>query len=238
MRFNASTDIGKIKENNEDNLLTISNDSISLFAVADGMGGHDFGEEASLIAITFIKNNYQDMLSNKNIKDEIYNMFLAINNLIFKTGISKNSLNGMGTTLTLAVIISNELYIGHVGDSRCYIINEKIKQLTKDHSYVEQLIDKGMITKAQAKTHPKKNIITRALGTMKNIEVDLMDYQIKDNDIIMLCTDGLSNLLEDNELKEIIETTELLENANKKMVKLANDRGGFDNITVIIAKNN
>ncbi len=238
MKFNASTDIGKVKENNEDNLLTISNDSISLFAVADGMGGHDFGEEASLIAITFIENNYNDFLNSKNIKKDIHKMFLSINQLIFKTGVSRNIQNGMGTTLTLAVIIDKVLYVGHIGDSRCYIINNVITQLTKDHSYVEQLIDKGMITKSQAKTHPKKNIITRALGTMKNIEVDIIEHQLQDSDLIMLCTDGLSNLLDDNEMKEIIKTTDLLENANGKMVKLANSRGGFDNITVIIVKNN
>ncbi|MCK5811844.1 MAG: Stp1/IreP family PP2C-type Ser/Thr phosphatase [Clostridiales bacterium] len=238
MKFNASTDIGKVKENNEDNLLTISNDSISVFAVADGMGGHDFGEEASLIAITFIENNFNEFLKKKNIKKEIQNMFLTINQLIYKTGISKNAQNGMGTTLTLAIIIDEILFVGHIGDSRCYIINNEIIQLTKDHSYVEQLIDKGMITKLQAKTHPKKNIITRALGTMKNIEVDIVEYQLEKSDSIMLCTDGLSNLLDDNEMKNIINKTDLLKNANVEMVKLANNRGGFDNITVIVVRNN
>lgn len=237
MEYSAKTDIGNIKDNNEDNLITISNENVSIFAVADGMGGHDFGEEASLIAISYIQESEKDSLNRENLKKYIIDIFNKINEKIHVTGLQKNSVLGMGTTLTMAVIIDGYLYIGHIGDSRLYLINEGIKQLTKDHSYVEELIDKGMITEQEAKNHPKKNIITRALGTGKKINVDIIEHKIMKNDIILLCSDGLSNMIEDNELKDIVTAGKSLDHANDELVKIAKERGGYDNITVITVKN-
>ena len=239
MKYSAKTDIGNIKENNEDAFLTlVDNLSCKVFAVADGMGGHDFGEEASEIAVLYIKNHYDYNRNLKDYKKYINEIFSKINEKIYQTGLNKNSTSGMGTTLTLVIIFENKLYIGHIGDSRLYIINKEITQLTKDHSYVEELVDKGMITKREAKNHPKKNIITRALGTFLKIEVDIFDYELKENDIVLLCSDGLTNMVDDNEIKKIVLDTENLENANEQLVKLANLRGGYDNITIVTIKEN
>ncbi|MBN2852591.1 MAG: Stp1/IreP family PP2C-type Ser/Thr phosphatase [Clostridia bacterium] len=237
MEFSAKTDIGNIKDNNEDSFITISNENVSIFAVADGMGGHDFGEEASHIAVTYIKESDKDSLCQETIKDYITDIFNKINEKIHLTGLMKNSVLGMGTTLTMAVIMKNHMFIGHVGDSRLYLINQTIRQLTKDHSYVEELIDKGMITEKEAKTHPKKNIITRALGTAKRIAVDIIEQPLNDKDILLICSDGLSNMLEDSEIKEIVDVGDSLDITNEKMIKIAKERGGYDNITVITVKN-
>lgn len=236
MEYSAKTNIGRVKENNEDSFLTLIKKDVSIFAVADGMGGHDFGEEASLIATTFIKESCKDEVCKKDIKKFILDTFQKINKKINKIGVEKKALLGMGTTLTLAVIVDNRLYVGHVGDSRLYIANKDIKQITKDHSYVEELIDKGMISRSEAKNHPKKHIITRALGTIEQIKVDIIEYSIMSNDVIIVCSDGLTNLVDDYEIRDIIFKNKYLEDANKELIDLANNRGGYDNMTIVTIK--
>jgi len=239
MRYSAKTDIGNKKENNEDSFLALVNDEIvNIFAVADGMGGHDFGEEASEIAISYIRDNSTIDSEITDVKEYISNIFNEINKRIYQTGIKKNTSIGMGTTLTLLINIKDILYIGHVGDSRLYIINNEITQITKDHSYVEELIDKGMITKKEAKNHPKKHIITRALGTLEEVESDIIEHQLKSNDVILLCSDGLTNMIDDEEIKKIVLSSKTIDEANDNLIKLAKDRGGYDNITIVIIKNN
>ncbi|SDK43091.1 Stp1/IreP family PP2C-type Ser/Thr phosphatase [Natronincola ferrireducens] len=243
MKAAAITDVGKVREINEDNYCIYEND-IGLYMVADGMGGHKGGEVASSIAIHRIKDHIT-----KHIEEELAELEgPAIEGLIFEAfnranrevyNKAKEDLNceGMGTTVTMALIANNKLYIGHVGDSRGYLLrNNTLEQITQDHSLVAELVRNGSITEREAMKHPQKNIITRSLGTDENIKVDIFSVEFHEGDILILCTDGLTNFVDRYELEKILlETDDCVEVCNT-LVSLANQRGGYDNITVVIVK--
>lgn len=238
MEVGACSDIGKVREINEDSYY-ISNDNLNLFIVADGMGGHNAGEVASNAAIHSIKGfmkKHKDSLlydDEKTICKILKNATLEANKDIFLKSKREEACQGMGTTLTIVFILS-KVYIAHVGDSRAHLIhNNNILQITKDHSLVAELLRNGSITENEAKVHPRRNMITRAVGTEENIDIDLYIVDFGMDDIILLCTDGLSNLIEIEEIKDVLKDCNDLQCGCDHLVELANERGGYDNITVV-----
>lgn len=241
MEIGACSDIGKVRELNED-AYYMKDNGLNLFIVADGMGGHNAGEVASQIAIETIKNAVEQKMSHhENTKEFICNVLreaiTEANLNIYTKALQEESYQGMGTTLTMAYV-SSKLYIGHVGDSRAYVIqNDEILQVTQDHSLVAELLRNGSITESEAKIHPQRNIITRALGTDERVDIDVLTLDINYNDIIVLCTDGLSNLIDTSEIKHIFLNCKTIQQGCEHLVTLANERGGYDNITVLAIRN-
>lgn len=237
MKCAYGSNVGSLRTVNQDALLaaTIKNsDRISyVFAVADGLGGHRSGEVASKTAVDFIKNNLSK-IRNYNDEEEMMSFVKDINLELKKIGDDEPARLGMATTLTMCIVDGQKLYICHVGDSRAYSIkNEAIIRLTKDHSLVQILVDEGKITQEEAEIHPQKNVITRALGTDNSVNVDFHRVDIDPEAIYLLCSDGLFNMVSDNNIKAIVlENT--LEDAAKKLIDLANINGGKDNITVVL----
>ncbi|MBS3994303.1 MAG: Stp1/IreP family PP2C-type Ser/Thr phosphatase [Alkaliphilus sp.] len=243
MEVGACSHIGKVRDTNED-AYYISDNELKLFIIADGMGGHNAGEIASHIAIDTIKDYISkrielfSMVSEDNIDNIIKEAIIRANQVIFTKSSEEINYQGMGTTLTVVLILSgNAIYIGHVGDSRAYLYhNDKFRQITQDHSLVGELLRNGSITENEARIHPKRNIITRALGTEHNIIVDLYKIEINNDDIIVLCTDGLSNVVDVEEIEDIIIRCHNIQEGCEHLVSLANERGGYDNITVVAIK--
>ncbi|WZL74789.1 Stp1/IreP family PP2C-type Ser/Thr phosphatase [Clostridiaceae bacterium 35-E11] len=242
MQIGAYSHIGQVREINED-AYYISSNALNLFIVADGMGGHNAGEVASNVAISSIKNFMEQNMDkyidkeDKTICKILKEAILEANHKIFLKSKEEESCQGMGTTLTVALILS-KVYVGHVGDSRAYIIQrDDILQITQDHSLVAELVRNGSITENEAKNHPQRNMITRALGTDENVTIDIYTLDLKKDDTIVLCTDGLSNAIEANEIKNTVMDCDNMQYACEHLVALANERGGHDNITVIAIKN-
>lgn len=243
MEIGACSHIGKIREINEDAFFIAKNHE-NLFIVADGMGGHNAGEVASNIAIDVISEYIQKNLNTQEdheeplIFQEIRKAVMEANLKILERSKRDDHCQGMGTTLTLALILK-KVYIGHIGDSRAYRINKQcMTQITEDHSLVAELVKNGSITEMEAKTHPQRNIITRALGTDEKIKIDVCSVPFHQDDIIILCTDGLTNLVEPSEIMEYMLYSESIQKGCEQLVALANERGGFDNITILAIKNN
>lgn len=239
MKAFARSDIGMIREMNQDNyFISDPNDEIKLFIVADGMGGYKGGEVASALAIesakSYIKNNLEETNREKEkILDLIKNAIEYANMVVYERSKEVEELNGMGTTMDVVIIQSGRLYIGHVGDSRVYRLRKDFfRKLTTDHSYVEQLVRQGNITKEEAYNHPKKNMLTKALGCTAFVEPDVMVKGFQKDDILLMCTDGLTNMIREDKICEIIK--ENPEGACEILVNKANENGGQDNITAVI----
>jgi len=247
LNFGAYSDKGMVRQINEDSFYVpseINDNRILLFIVADGMGGHMAGEVASKEAVDavvrYISENYEKEASNvrSNLINLINESILYANKQIYEKSLSDLNLSGMGTTFAIALIHNESLYIGHVGDSRIYLLRKNsLFQLTRDHSYVEELVSSGTITREEAANHPQKNIITRALGTEEIVEIDICVRKIYKNDTLILCTDGLTNMVDEETIKATVENEEPSLEAAKKLVALANQTGGTDNITVVIVNN-
>ena len=247
METGYSWDTGLLRELNEDSILHASFDlrthlgtiSAGLFAVADGMGGHYAGEIASDLAMrTFHAGCISRLLSQSPAQPlpALAGAFEEANNMVIDSA-SDGTLKGMGTTLTAAVVIGSDLYVVHIGDSRCYVINTReVIQVTKDHSVVQQLVDAGTITEEQARTHPRRNEITRVLGHSKNIAPDLHHIKLYDGDNILLCSDGLCGVLPSDKISEIVIGSPTPNQACLELTSQANIAGGPDNISVIIAR--
>ncbi len=235
------TNKGLMRENNEDNLIVEEFDNYSLYAVADGMGGHKAGEVASSIAIEGIRNYFVESMGKDDFQPPsfIIESVKLSNEKIREESLKNEECCGMGTTVTMAVLDKKQhtIYIGNVGDSRAYILrNDEIKQITIDHTYVYELLKDGRITAEEAKTHPKRNVITRALGSEEIVHADIFEIEFYKNDILILCTDGLTTHVSNDKMLEIIK--EYGSSASvQKLIKQANDNGGTDNITIIIVDN-
>lgn len=243
MQIGVCSAIGKIRDLNEDfYFVSEDEDQFKLFIVADGMGGHNAGEVASFLAVNFIKDffysNYPSLEKNEeNIEAFIRESILLANFHIYQQSKANVSYSGMGTTLTLLLLEKDKFYIGHLGDSRAYLIrNGEIIQLTEDHTLITELVKKGNITKEEAKYHPQRHIITRALGTNNDVLIDIYKDNVCTGDIILLCTDGLSNMVEDHEIYEEIIKEVDIQKSCLNLMHLANSRGGYDNITIIAIK--
>ena len=238
----AKSDVGKIREMNQD-YYYISNslDEIQLYMLADGMGGYNGGEIASKLAIqsakNYIENNFKTIEKDK---DSIIQLLASsmeyANMVVYEKSKENKELDGMGTTLEIVLIYNNKAYIGHIGDSRIYRIRKSfIRKLTQDHSYVQKLVKDGQITQEQAEHHPKKNMLMKALGCNAFVEPDVMVKGFLKDDIIVMSSDGLTNLVNQEEIYN--HAKENIELATKELVDMANERGGYDNITLVIIKN-
>lgn len=211
-----------------------------LCVIADGMGGHNAGEVASKMAIShiidFFRNNLdKDEDNQRDYASFVKKAFIYTNDKVYSSSIENRNYIGMGTTLSLALIIDNQIIIGHVGDSRIYLVKDKsVEKLTTDHSYVAELIKNGTIKPEDAKNHPQKNLITRAIGTGTTIDVDIIVAELKDANYIIMCTDGLSNVLKEVEIMDVVMLKKDIEEKCNELIESANDKGGYDNITVII----
>lgn len=239
----AVSDIGKAREKNQDAYYASKDLSLPLYMVADGMGGHNAGEVASTMAMNIIKNNFianKELLTSKETIFELIKKSIEeANTKIYLKSLENDDCKGMGTTITLAYIFNKEVCIGHVGDSRAYLIrNDNVIQITEDHSYVNELIKIGSITKEEAINHPKKNMITRAVGSSSVIEMDLIAREYEEDDILLLCSDGLSNMLKDYEISQVFNKEKDIQKACETLAYMANLRGGHDNITVVAIKFN
>lgn len=242
MEIGVCSDVGKVRDINED-AYSIPDDSLNLFMVADGMGGHNAGEVASSRAINsirdFMKKHVRKDIpqSEEELCQLLKSAIHKANQDIFLESLRDAKFQGMGTTIT-AILILSKLYIAHIGDSRAYLIhNDRISQVTQDHSLVGELLRNGTITENEAKVHPQRNIITRALGTEENINIDIYEIDFKQDDVIVLCTDGLSNFVDPEEIKDMLLHCNNVQEGCQSLVDLANERGGHDNITVLAVKN-
>jgi len=232
----GNTNIGRVRKNNED-AYGIYPD-LSLFIVADGLGGHAGGEVASRLAVETIKDGLvstESYRSSAEITERIIEAIKGANNRIIQRASMMYDLKGMGTTVVVVKLEEDNAMIAHVGDSRMYLIRKnKITQITKDHTVVEEYIRLGLLTLQEALYHPNRHMLSRALGVSYDIDVDVADIQIAEGDIIILCTDGLTNMLSEKEILSAI--TELMPSPEKitdRLITLANNHGGIDNITVI-----
>ena len=231
------THIGRRRDMNQDYMYTSTTPVGSLpnlFVVADGMGGHNAGEYAS----RFTVDKVVEVISQNGQQEPVAAMKEALteaNSQLLEEAGADPSKSGMGTTVVAATVIGDLLHVANIGDSRLYVIDhEAIRQITRDHSLVEEMVRLGEIDKAAAKVHPDKNIITRAIGVTRELAVDFFEVKLRPEDMILLCSDGLTNMVEDEEIKEIVlEQKNIVEKA-EKLINTANENGGKDNITVIL----
>lgn len=243
MKVFTKTDIGKTRNMNQDSLLVSENKSngLNLYILADGMGGYKGGEIASKVAITavskFIEQEFDQIQKDKqSILNLIEDAIEFANSAIYEESEQDEELQDMGTTLEVVLIYKGKVYIGHIGDSRIYRIRKnKMKKITTDHSYVEKLIQDGDITREEAYNHPKKNLLIKALGTDEQAEPDIIYTVLNKNDIIVMCSDGLTNMVREEKILDIIK--ENTEDMTGILVNEANFAGGLDNITVIVIDN-
>jgi serine/threonine protein phosphatase PrpC len=233
----ARSDVGCVRAHNEDAFLAAE----ALFVVADGMGGHAAGEVASALAINAMQAWAPSLAEDSPAAsdacpDRLVEAVLSANDAIIDAVNSKQGAYGMGTTLTAAVVVGERLLLAHVGDSRAYLLTAEgsLRQLTRDHSFVEELVALGRITRAEAAVHPKRSIITRALGSEYDLDVDLYEERLLPGDRLLLCTDGLTGMVEDAEIRQILLTEAESQNAADALVDAACTAGGMDNVTVIV----
>ena len=230
------TDVGMKRKINQDYLYT-SEEPVgnlpNLFIVCDGMGGHKAGDYASRRSTEIIVESVKNNTKTSPIKI-IREAIEEANSHVFSEASENSEMTGMGTTCVASCVIGNTLYVANVGDSRLYLIDREITQITKDHSLVEEMVRVGQIDRRSARTHPEKNIITRAVGAAPDIKVDFFDVSIKEGDLILMCSDGLSNMVEDEDIRMIVTAQPDLALKAERLVQEANARGGKDNIAVVL----
>ena len=230
------TDIGKKRKLNQDFVYT-SDEAVgnlpNVYIVADGMGGHNAGDYASKCTVQTMVREIKGCFEKSPIRI-LSKAICVANDRIRRKAREDESLYGMGTTVVAATCLGKYLQVANVGDSRLYIINDEIRQVTRDHSLVEEMVRMGGIDREAAKHHPDKNIITRAIGARDTIEIDFFNEELKNGDIVLLCSDGLTNMLEDEEIGRILKGAGSLEERAEKLIEAANNNGGKDNIAVII----
>ena len=237
MRAYSVTDIGQKRKMNQDYVF-VSETSVgnlpNLFVVADGMGGHNAGDYASSHAVASLVSEITADQSINAVKI-IRHAIEAANREILEKAQENVSLYGMGTTMVVATIVGRYAYVANVGDSRLYLIENKIRQVTRDHSLVQEMVRMGEIRPDEARNHPDKNIITRALGAEERVEIDFFDFELKSGCVILMCSDGLSNMVEDSRIEEIVHEHEgELEAMGQALLGEANSNGGKDNIAIVL----
>ena len=239
MRITAGTDVGMRHEQNQDcyKMGRLGDDTYWM-ALCDGMGGVSSGGEASFIAVNYIEQAIDEALIDLSGEEKVKEFMLAsvrrCNSAIYELTNSEDVSLTMGTTVVAAVIRNSVAQIVHAGDSRAYLVSKKgITQLTTDHSVVQELLESGKISEQQARNHPNKNIITSALGTEAEIRIDYNEVKLAKGDVLLLCTDGLSNMVDDSEIARIIKESSFYRGA-ENLVKRAVELGGFDNVTALL----
>ncbi len=241
MQAVALTNQGLERSRNEDSCFAASNGENALLVVADGMGGHKAGNVASELVIkeaekAWLKLGECNNEAGADIRKIIEEYIHEANRLIIEEADTNPSQKGMGTTVTAALLCGQHLTIGHVGDSRAYLIKDDIIILiTRDHSLPEQLMESGQITKEEARCHPQRHILTRALGISAKLTVDIFEEQVEEGATVLLCTDGLTNMVQDEEILTIVNQYSEPHKIAEELIERANKCGGFDNITVVIA---
>jgi serine/threonine protein phosphatase PrpC len=232
------TDIGRKRKVNQDYIYTSEKPVGNLpnvFIVADGMGGHRAGDYASRLCVETMVQSLEKS-AHKTPVSLFEEAVTAANKAVFEESASHVEYEGMGTTVVACTLEENTLYIANIGDSRLYLIRDGIEQITDDHSLVEEMVKQGNITESEARIHPQKNIITRALGINEEVQADFFEIDVEQGDVIMLCSDGLSNMIEDEDMEYIVKNSDTLQTAAESLVARANENGGNDNITVVLAE--
>jgi serine/threonine protein phosphatase PrpC len=240
----SMTDAGRIRQKNEDSYgcfepsdPQIQESKGSLFIVADGMGGHKGGDVASRLAVEEIRSRYYSV-EDGDPAVALVEAFQKANQSIFEKSQSDESLTGMGTTCTAMVIRQESAYFAHVGDSRAYLFRQgELRQITEDHSLVGEMLRSGLISKEDARTHPQRNVITKSLGVQISVQADTPStpFSVEDGDVFLLCSDGLTTLVFDEDIKEALSANNIDE-ACSRLIDLANNKGGGDNITVQVVE--
>ena len=239
MKVFSITDVGKKREINEDYIFTSGTpvgNLPNLFIVADGMGGHRAGDYASQHTVDKVVEVIKRINMEKDPENIMQRAIDEANAYIYKLSREDGALFGMGTTLVMATCRDNLVTIANVGDSRLYIVNDFITQITTDHSLVEEMVNMGGIDREAARTHPDKNIITRAVGVKEYVLVDFFEVHIGEREKLLLCTDGLTNMLSDDEIHHIIAGSSDIDEAGRKLIDAANENGGRDNIAVVLVE--
>ena len=240
MNIWGKTDVGVTRNVNQDNYFCeILEDNIIILCVCDGMGGTNGGHIASKYAsrefVYEIKRQIKSKITDGDAKRILKDAVSTANNFVHEMAICDHELFDMGTTLIGGMLVESKLYLANIGDSRCYHIDkDKITQVTKDHSLVQMLIDTGKLTVDESLSHPKKNLITRAVGVSKNISSDIYKINLEKNESILLCSDGLYNMVSDEQIKHIINSDSNIDDKCNELVMIANRNGGLDNITTVI----
>lgn len=231
------TDVGRKRQHNEDAMLV--EPQLGLYIVADGMGGHAAGEVASEMAVEIIDDTLGDFrsLPDTEVAGRLFHAIQSANSAIFRRTIVEQEKKGMGTTATALVLFPKRYLIGQVGDSRAYVLRQgRLHQITRDHSYVQEQVDAGLLTPEQARTHPYGNVITRCVGSNEEVVPDIYFGALETGDVVLLASDGLTGMLEDDQLARILSEQSDPEAWIRKMIADANRRGGLDNITAIVVR--
>ncbi len=240
MKVYSETNIGLVRKENQDRVCTaVINDNTILAVVCDGMGGQNAGGEASSKAAQIIFDRitkvFRSDFDTKSIRNLLISSITTANSVIYDMALSSADLIGMGTTCVIALVSNNMLYAVNVGDSRLYVINHEIRQITKDHTVVMNMYENGEITKEEIKNHPRRNYITKAVGVEINIEPDYFELELTENSAILLCTDGLSNYCDESDMFDVSKKY-IPEKVTSQLIKLALNNGGNDNITIAYIK--
>lgn len=233
------TDRGQVRSHNEDSGGIFPNGNGQFLAIiADGMGGHQAGDVASEMATSIMEEKWrgiEKLNSPEEAEEWLNKTLLEMNTSIYQHSLEKEECQGMGTTIVVAVCTNEFITVAHIGDSRCYLYNDyKFMQITEDHSLVNALVQSGQISKEDALLHPRKNVVLRALGTGQTVEPDIQTRSWEDGDRLLLCSDGLTDKVRDHELAEYFKSAKDIEDLGKLLVDLANERGGEDNVSLII----
>lgn len=236
MKSFCMTDTGKVREHNEDSVITVRNKNNDyLLAVADGMGGHSAGEVASSIAISYLGKHFQETfidLEKEKAIEWLRNSVTEINRMIFSYASDHPESKGMGSTLVVAINTKDYVLFGNIGDSSGFVMkNGKLHKVTYDHTLVNLLVTAGELTKEEAKNHPKKNVLMKALGATNPIDIDIFDCDMGVTDLF-LCSDGLTNMLEEEQIQKVLLSDDVIEDKVNKLIAKANNRGGLDNISI------
>lgn len=240
--FEALTDPGRVRANNEDAIAV--DPAIGFAVLADGMGGYNGGEVASGMAIALLRASFGRWLAHAGTQAPVRSVRLALqvgtdeaNSAILEAGSANPQLQGMGTTLVLAVLGSERVVVGHIGDSRCYRLRDgHLDQLTRDHSLMQDQLDAGLITPEQAAQSPHRNLVTRALGIERAVDLEITEYPVLADDLYLLCSDGLSEMVRDADIQRILLQQNALTDKATLLIAAANDNGGRDNISVVLAR--
>ena len=231
LQWGSATDVGKVRTSNEDALLA----EAGLFAVADGMGGHNAGEVASALAITTLRAALRNGVTGH---DHLRDLIQQANSVIYTASLDDSTQRGMGTTLTVVAVVQGQdrlVLVGNVGDSRTYLLRDStMSRVTQDHSYVQELVNEGVITEDDARTHPRRNIVTRALGIDRNVSVDIAPLEVATGDRLLLCSDGLVDEVDDDEIAAVLRSHDDPARAAERLIASANSGGGRDNTSVVV----
>ena len=239
LAVSARTDTGRLRKGNEDNLYADANQYRGLFIVADGMGGHAAGEVASQMAVDLVASELADLndLSADDAGERVKSTLRLANRQVFQRTMREVEKTGMGSTASALLLSDTRFLIGHVGDSRIYLVRDgNMRQLTRDHSLVQEQVDAGIITPEQARHHPQSNVITCCIGMSSDIDPDIIQGETKVGDVFLLASDGLTGMVDDRRLQQLLQSPATPERIVNAMIADANNNGGIDNITAIVVK--